>query len=70
MREASSFIVRIYGKADGARVTGSIEVVHSGERIAFGTRDELWSIVVDAIAKRRRARRTRSASTPKVAPRS
>lgn len=69
MREASSFIVRIYGKVDGARLAGSVEIVHSGERIAFGTRDELWSIVIDAIGRRRPARRARNASTPKVAPR-
>jgi hypothetical protein len=45
-----SYIVRVYRRASepGKEAAGLVEQVGSDARRAFGTRDELWSFLVEA----------------------
>jgi len=45
MREARSYIVRVYGRRPGGGLDGVVEVVGAGRRVSFRTAVELWSIV-------------------------
>ena len=48
-----SYIVRIYrrGTQGGKEIAGLVERVGNGARLAFGTRDELWSFLTDVPKK-------------------
>ena len=45
MREARSYIVRIYGRRPGGSLDGVVELVGAGRRVSFRTAGELWAIV-------------------------
>jgi hypothetical protein len=45
VRQARSYIVRIYRRVSPRRVIGLVEVVRTGERVSFEHADQLWSIV-------------------------
>jgi hypothetical protein len=45
VRQARSYIVRIYRRVSPRRVIGLVEVVRTGERVSFEHADQLWAIV-------------------------
>lgn len=47
MRQAHSFIVRVYGRKGRGQLQGTVEAVSSGERFSFSTPEQLWMIVCE-----------------------
>lgn len=46
MRQAQSYIVRVYMRRQTSHVIGTVEIVGSGKRTGFSSANELLSILV------------------------
>jgi hypothetical protein len=57
MRDARSYIVRIYGRLPGGSLDGVVEPVGAGRRVSFRTAGELWAIVSRRVPRRLPSRR-------------
>lgn len=58
MREARSYIVRVYGRKANGHLQGTVELVSTGDRQALASAEQLWAIVSRADRQRTMQRRS------------